>query len=247
MCRQTAANSVLQRPRRQSDAGRDVQRRQDQPPSIRCPRCRSEPYQPTTAAPANAASRQALGRLGPAAQPQPRRLRQPAGPAHHHAVGAAGAGEQQATAAAAWRPGAPISVIRVRVAGVTGANPASLNRIKAVAEQIERAHRPDRRHRRRILPAAHHRSPLPAEQLRHSPRCCSPRTGSRRASRSRILDAVDRSSVTLFVLILVVCALFVANSAAAAVRGRRAELGRAGQRSAGPGPGCSLPCSARWP
>jgi putative ABC transport system permease protein len=40
-----------------------------------------------------------------------------------------------------------------------------------------------------------------------------------------ILDAVDRSSVTLFVLILVVCALFVANSATAAVRGRRRELG----------------------
>jgi ABC-type antimicrobial peptide transport system permease subunit len=40
-----------------------------------------------------------------------------------------------------------------------------------------------------------------------------------------ILDAVDSSSVTLFVLILVVCALFVANSATAAVRGRRQELG----------------------
>ncbi|MGH3165962.1 MAG: FtsX-like permease family protein, partial [Trebonia sp.] len=40
-----------------------------------------------------------------------------------------------------------------------------------------------------------------------------------------VLDAVDRSSVTLFVLILVVCALFVANSATAAVRGRRRELG----------------------
>ena len=32
---------------------------------------------------------------------------------------------------------APISVIRVRVAGVTGPNPASLNRIKTIAEQIE--------------------------------------------------------------------------------------------------------------
>src|SRR5581483_4232170 len=40
-----------------------------------------------------------------------------------------------------------------------------------------------------------------------------------------ILNAVDRSSVVLFVLILVVCALFVANSATAAVRGRRQELG----------------------
>ena len=40
-----------------------------------------------------------------------------------------------------------------------------------------------------------------------------------------ILNAVDRSSVALFAAILVVCALFVANSAAAAVRGRRHELG----------------------
>jgi putative ABC transport system permease protein len=40
-----------------------------------------------------------------------------------------------------------------------------------------------------------------------------------------ILNAVDRSSVVLFAAILVVCALFVANSAAAAVRGRRHELG----------------------
>src|SRR5207253_2128351 len=39
------------------------------------------------------------------------------------------------------------------------------------------------------------------------------------------LTAVDRSSVALFVLIPVVCALFVANSATAAVRGRRTELG----------------------
>ena len=40
-----------------------------------------------------------------------------------------------------------------------------------------------------------------------------------------ILTAVDRQSVVLFTLILVVCVLFVANSATAAVRGRRRELG----------------------
>jgi ABC-type antimicrobial peptide transport system permease subunit len=40
-----------------------------------------------------------------------------------------------------------------------------------------------------------------------------------------ILSAVDKKSVVLFTLILVVCALFVANSATAAVRGRRQELG----------------------
>jgi ABC-type antimicrobial peptide transport system permease subunit len=40
-----------------------------------------------------------------------------------------------------------------------------------------------------------------------------------------ILTAIDRDSLALFALILVVCVLFVANSAAAAIRGRRREFG----------------------
>jgi putative ABC transport system permease protein len=40
-----------------------------------------------------------------------------------------------------------------------------------------------------------------------------------------ILSAVDKDSLVLFTLILVVCMLFVANSASAAIRGRRRELG----------------------
>ena len=40
-----------------------------------------------------------------------------------------------------------------------------------------------------------------------------------------ILNAVDKASVALFTLILVVCVLFVGNAATAAVRGRRRELG----------------------
>ena len=40
-----------------------------------------------------------------------------------------------------------------------------------------------------------------------------------------ILNAVDKTSVVLFTLILVVCVLFVGNAATAAVRGRRRELG----------------------
>jgi ABC-type antimicrobial peptide transport system permease subunit len=41
----------------------------------------------------------------------------------------------------------------------------------------------------------------------------------------RVLQAVDRKSVLLLGLILVVCALFVGNAASAAVRARRSELG----------------------
>ena len=40
-----------------------------------------------------------------------------------------------------------------------------------------------------------------------------------------ILSEVDKTSVVLFALILVVCVLFVGNAATAAVRGRRRELG----------------------
>ena len=40
-----------------------------------------------------------------------------------------------------------------------------------------------------------------------------------------ILNAVDKASLALFTLILVVCVLFVGNAATAAVRGRRRELG----------------------
>ena len=58
-----------------------------------------------------------------------------------------------------------------------------------------------------------------------SPRCCSTEDWVKKGVAISILTAVDRSSVALFVLILVVCALFVANSATAAVRGRRRELG----------------------
>ena len=47
----------------------------------------------------------------------------------------------------------------------------------------------------------------------------------RKGVAGRILDAVDRKSVVLFVLILVVCGLFVANAASAAARLRRTELG----------------------
>ena len=40
-----------------------------------------------------------------------------------------------------------------------------------------------------------------------------------------ILTAIDKNSLVLFALILIVCVLFVANSASAAIRGRRRELG----------------------
>jgi putative ABC transport system permease protein len=180
------------------------------------------PYQPTTAAPANAASSKALGGSdllpnlnigGYVGQPAQLITTLSALPALEN--GNYSGGTQLAKA--------PISVIRVRVAGVTGANPASLNRIKAVAGQIGL-----RTGLTVDIVAGSSPQPttiaLPADQD-GTPALLLTEDWIREGVAVTILEAVDRSSVTLFVLILVVCALFVANSATAAVRGRRRELG----------------------
>jgi putative ABC transport system permease protein len=118
---------------------------------------------------------------------------------------------------------APISVIRVRVAGVTGPDPASLNKIKTVAEQIEL-----RTHLTVDIVAGSSPAPttiaVPADKY-GTPALLLTEDWIKKGVAVSILNAVDRSSVTLFALILVVCALFVANSATGAVRSRRPELG----------------------
>ena len=94
------------------------------------------PYQPTVAEPASPASRKALGggdllpdlNMGGLVT-QPVQL--------ITTLAALPTLENSDYTGSAQLARAPISVIRVRVAGVTGPNPASLNRIKTVAEQIE--------------------------------------------------------------------------------------------------------------
>jgi putative ABC transport system permease protein len=180
------------------------------------------PYQPTVAAPADAASKRALGgsdllpslNLGGLVS-QPVQL--------ITTLAALPALENSNYAGAAPLARAPVSVIRVRVAGVTGPNAASLNRIKTVAEQIEL-----RTHLTVDIVAGSSPAPttiaVPAGKF-GTPALLLAEGWVKKGVAIAILKAVDRSSVTLFVLILVVCALFVANSATAAVRGRRAELG----------------------
>ena len=199
------------------------------------------PYQPTAAAPADAASRTALdgGDLLPSLNlggfvSQPVQL--------ITSLAALPALENSKYSGDAQLRRAPISVIRVRVAGVTGPDPASLNRIKTVAEQIEL-----RTHLTVDIVAGSSPAPttvaLPAGRF-GQPALLLTEDWVKKGVAVTILDAVDRSSVTLFVLILVVCALFVANSATAAVRGRRRSSG-CWPRWAGPGRGCSPSCSAR--
>ena len=180
------------------------------------------PYRPTVAAPASAASRQALGggdllpnlNLGGYVS-QPVQL--------ITTLAALPTVESRKYTGDAQLRRAPISVIRVRVAGVTGPDPASLNRIKTVAEQIEL-----RTHLTVDIVAGSSPAPatvaLPAGRFGY-PALLLSEDWVKKGVAISILNAVDRSSVLLFGLILVVCALFVANSATAAVRARRQELG----------------------
>jgi putative ABC transport system permease protein len=117
----------------------------------------------------------------------------------------------------------PISVIRVRVAGITGPNPVSLERIREVAQQIEL-----RTHLDVDIVAGSSPTPttidLPAGQF-GQPALALSEGWVKKNVATTILTAVDKNSVVLFGLILIVCVLFVANSASAAIRGRRRELG----------------------
>ena len=117
----------------------------------------------------------------------------------------------------------PISVIRVRVAGVTGPGALSRERINAVAQQIEQRTGLDV-----DVVAGSSPSPVtidaPAGKFGQPPLTLS-QNWVKEGVAVAILRAVDKTSVALYILILVVCGLFVANAATAAVRGRRRELG----------------------
>jgi putative ABC transport system permease protein len=117
----------------------------------------------------------------------------------------------------------PVSVIRVRVAGVTGPNPVSLERIREVAQQIEL-----RTGLEVDIVAGSSPSPttvgLPAGKSGQPPLTLS-ENWVKKGVAVAILTAIDKDSLALFALILIVCVLFVANSASAAIRGRRRELG----------------------
>lgn len=118
---------------------------------------------------------------------------------------------------------APISVVRVRVAGVSGTDPVSRERLNQAALAIGQrtglavdivagaSGVPTTV----VLPAGDHGRP----QLRLL------ENWARKGVAYTVVDAIDRKSVLLFGLILTVCALLVGNAASAAVRTRRTELG----------------------
>jgi putative ABC transport system permease protein len=180
------------------------------------------PYQPTAAAPADAASRKALGghdllpslNLGGYVS-QPVQLITNLADLPFI--------ENSAVFNGDLHTADPISVIRVRVAGVTGPGPVSLARIKEVAQLIA-----VRTHLTVDIVTGSSPAPttitLPAGTF-GPPSLRLTEDWVKKGVAVAILSAVDKKSVVLFTLILVVCALFVANSATAAVRGRRRELG----------------------
>jgi putative ABC transport system permease protein len=117
----------------------------------------------------------------------------------------------------------PISVIRVRVAGITGPNALSRARINQVAQQIALQ-------TGLTVDIVAGSSPRPVTVSLPAGKFGQPRLNLimdwvDKGVAVAILSAVDRQSVLLFALILVVCVLFVGNAATAAVRGRRQELG----------------------
>jgi putative ABC transport system permease protein len=118
---------------------------------------------------------------------------------------------------------APISAIRVRVADVTGPDDVSRERIRQAAERIAAATGLDV-----DVTVGASSSPqaidLPAGRFGR-PALALGEPWVKKGVAAVILSAIDRKSVVLFGLILVVCALFVANAASAAVRSRRTELG----------------------
>ncbi|GAA2796594.1 hypothetical protein GCM10010441_22270 [Kitasatospora paracochleata] len=113
---------------------------------------------------------------------------------------------------------APISAVRIRVAGVTGVDAASQARVNAVAAAIRDAY-PSL-----DVDVTVGSSPVPQTiVLPGGVRVVEDWTTKGVAL--RILSAVDAKSAVLFVLVLVVCALFLGQAALASVRSRRTEIG----------------------
>jgi ABC-type lipoprotein release transport system permease subunit len=131
------------------------------------------------------------------------------------------------TRSAVFKPianeGKPISVIRVRVAGVTGPNAVSRERVRTVAQQI---------HQRTGLDVDIMAGSSPSPQTLHLPAGKHGRPAlqldqnwTKKGVAATILHTLNRKNLMLFELILLVCGLFVANAATAAVRARHTELG----------------------
>jgi hypothetical protein len=118
---------------------------------------------------------------------------------------------------------APIGSIRVRVAGLRGTVQQQLMKIAAVGQEIRQA-----TGLQVIVTAGASPEPvtvaLPATTFGRPALQVSERWTAVMVALV-VLQQADRESLALFALILVVCALFLAEAALAGVRGRRTEIG----------------------
>lgn len=119
-------------------------------------------------------------------------------------------------------PEAPISAIRVRVAEVDGVGAVERERVRLVADQIRSATGLDVDI---VLGSAaiEQTVVLPAGEFGR-PELALAESWMRQGVVAAVMQAVDHKSLALFVLVLAVSALFVANVSAASARSRRGEL-----------------------
>jgi putative ABC transport system permease protein len=118
--------------------------------------------------------------------------------------------------------GAPIAAIQVRVAGLHGASRASIARVKRVANEIYQA-----THLQVDITAGSSPTPvridLPAGGFGQPPLAVV-QGWVKKGVATIVLDASNAKDSALFLLILLVAGLFVANASFAAVRQRRGEI-----------------------
>lgn len=118
---------------------------------------------------------------------------------------------------------APLSSVRVRVAGVTGVDEVSRARVRLVAQRIR-----DRTGLQIDVTIGSSPSPQKIELAAGKygrPELLLHENWVKKGTALVILKAVDKKSLALFLLVLVTCGLFVANAATASVQARRVELG----------------------
>ncbi|HEX5540031.1 MAG TPA: FtsX-like permease family protein [Micromonospora sp.] len=120
------------------------------------------------------------------------------------------------------RSPAPLSAIRIRVAGVTGPDELSLERVRSVAQMVSTRTGLDVDITLGSSPAPQAVA-LPAGTFGR-PELSLEEQWSKKGVATSILKAIDHKSTFLFGLILIVCLLFLANGVSAAVRDRRREL-----------------------
>ncbi len=118
---------------------------------------------------------------------------------------------------------APISAIRVKVAGVSGPDPLSLQRIRVVAQRIHEETGLQVDITAGSSPHAVLIS-LPKGRFGRPPLLLS-EGWSKKGVTVSFLNALDRKDLALFALILIICGFFVANGAFASVTTRRVEIG----------------------